>query len=149
MVSLSAVKLSNSQIPTSLPAGLVGVFVGATNGIGETTLKQFAKHARRPRAYFVGRKQEAGDRIAAECKALNPEGEYIFIKADASLIRVVDDICREIKSKEKAVNILFLTIGTFVAHTGMSADCEECSSSRKALYRDVMKYLTLTLTPMQ
>ena len=120
MVSLPDVQSSNSRIATSLPPGLVAVFVGATNGIGETTLKQFAKHARQPRVYFLGRSQEAGDRIAAECKALNAEGEYIFIKADTSLIRTVDDVCQDIKTKEKAVNLLVLSTGTLVRGTSMS-----------------------------
>jgi short-subunit dehydrogenase len=120
MVSLSDVQSSNSRIASALPPGLVAVFVGATNGIGETTLKQFAKHTRQPRVYFVGRSQEAGDRIAAECKALNAKGEYIFIKADTSLIRTVDDICRDIKSKEESINLLFLSTGTLVAGVGMS-----------------------------
>jgi short-subunit dehydrogenase len=87
MVSLPEVQSSNSRIATTLPPGLVAVFVGATNGIGETTLKQFAKHTRQPRVYFVGRSQEAGDRIAAECNALNSNGRYVFIKADTSLIQ--------------------------------------------------------------
>jgi hypothetical protein len=121
MVSLLDVQSSNSRIASALPPGLVAVFVGATSGIGETTLKQFAKHARQPRVYFVGRSQEAGDRIAAECKALNSEGQYIFIKAEASLIRTVDDICRDIKSKEKSVNLLFLSTGTLITNVGMSA----------------------------
>ena len=119
MVSLTAVHSSNSLIASSLPSHLVGVFVGATSGIGEATLKSFAKSARQPRLYFVGRSQAAGDRIAAECKAFNPEGEYVYIKADISLIRVVDDVCREIKSKEKAINILFLSQGSLLAYTGM------------------------------
>ncbi len=117
MVSLAAMRASNAQVATALPPGLVAVFIGATSGIGETSLKQFAKHASRPRAYFVGRSQEAGARILGECKALNPEGEYIFRKADVSLIRVVDDICREIKSKEKAINILCLSPGSMVSYT--------------------------------
>lgn len=111
MVSLSAVKASNSSISNSLPPGLVGVFVGATNGIGEATVKQFAKYAQNPRAYLVGRSQEAGDRIVKECQNLNPGGQYIFIKADVSLLRVVDEVCREIQGKERVVNILFLSAG--------------------------------------
>jgi hypothetical protein len=43
MVSLTAVQASNSCIASSLPLGLVAIFVGATSGIGEYTLKQFAK----------------------------------------------------------------------------------------------------------
>ena len=121
MVSLTEVQSSNSHIASALPPGLVAVFVGATSGIGETSLKQFAKHACRPRVYFLGRSQEAGDRIAAECKTLNADGEYIFIKADLSLIRTVDEICRDIKSKEKVINLLFLTTGTLSGTQGMSA----------------------------
>ena len=128
MVSLSDVHLSNSRISTALSPGLVAVFVGATSGIGLYTLKQFAKHARQPRVYFIGRSQEAGDRIASECKAANPEGEFIFVKADVSLIRVVDDVCRDIQSKEKAVNLLFLSPGTLVSGVGTSLRKFFCSA---------------------
>ena len=120
MVALPEVQSSNSRIASALPPGLVAVFVGVTNGIGETTLKQFAKHARKPRVYFIGRSQEAGDRIAAECKALNSDGEYIFVKADTSLIRNVDDICRDIEANEKSVNLLFLSTGSLIVGTSMS-----------------------------
>ena len=115
MVSLSDVQFSNSRIASTLPARLVAVFVGATNGIGEYTLKQFAKHTQQPRVYFVGRSQEAADRIVAECKALNSKGEFFFVKADVGLIGTVDDVCRDIKSKEMSINLLFLNQGTLVA----------------------------------
>ncbi|KAL8692799.1 MAG: hypothetical protein Q9218_002240 [Villophora microphyllina] len=117
MVALSEIQSSNARIASTLPAGLVAVFVGGTSGIGETALKQFAKHARQPRIYYVGRSQEAADRIAKTCKELNADGQYIFIKADTSLIRNVDVVCQTIKSKEKAVNVLFLSTGTLVSHT--------------------------------
>ncbi len=127
MVSLDDVKASNSRIASTLPSALVAVFVGATNGVGETTLRQFAKHASKPRVYFIGRSQEAGDRIAAECKALNPEGEFIFIRKETSTIRNVDEVCDEIKSKEKSINLLFLTIATL--QPGIS-QCSPVSSPR-------------------
>jgi NADP-dependent 3-hydroxy acid dehydrogenase YdfG len=120
MVSLQAIQSSNLRIGSALPSGLVAVFVGATSGIGEFTLKQFTKHTRQPRVYFVGRSLEAGDRIASECKALNSDGHYSFIKADTSLIRIVDDVCRDIKSKEKTINVLFLSTGTLVMGTSTS-----------------------------
>lgn len=119
MVSLSEVHTSNSLIALSLPAGLVAIFAGATSGIGEATLKEFAKHTVKPRVYYIGRSQKAADRIATELKALNPEGEYIFVKADLSLIQSVDNICRDIKTKERTVNLLFLSMGTLIANTGM------------------------------
>jgi NADP-dependent 3-hydroxy acid dehydrogenase YdfG len=111
MVSLSNVLSSNSLISSTLPPGLVAVFVGGTSGIGEITLKKFAMYARQPRAYFIGRSQDAADNIVAKCKTLNPSGEFIFVKADVSLIRNVDEVCKEIKAKEKAINILFLSAG--------------------------------------
>lgn len=118
MVALSDIHYSTSRIASTLPPGLVAVFVGATSGIGETTLKQFAKHTCQPRVYFVGRSQEAGDRIVAECKALNAEGQYNLITADVSLIRTVDDVCRGIMNKEKAINLLVLCQGTLIPGQG-------------------------------
>jgi len=120
MVLLKDVQASNSRIASSLIPGLVAVFVGGTSGIGETTLKQFAKHAVKPRVYFIGRSQEAGDRIKAECKKLNSEGEFIFIKKEMSLLKNVDEVCEVIKSKEKSINILFLTMGTL--QTGIKTE---------------------------
>lgn len=111
MVSLSVIRSSNALISSTFPPGLVALFVGATSGIGEATLKKFAQHTTRPRAYFIGRSQEAADRIVAECQALNPDGLYIFRKADVSLIRVVDEVCEEIKAKERVINLLFLSCG--------------------------------------
>jgi NAD(P)-dependent dehydrogenase (short-subunit alcohol dehydrogenase family) len=112
MVSLQAMLSHNAGICSSLPAGLVAVFVGATSGIGAATLKAFAKYTRVPRAYFVGRSQTAADTIIAECKALNPGGEYVFIEADISLIRTVDEVCARIKARETRLDILFLSQGT-------------------------------------
>jgi len=119
MVSYTAVQASNSTIKTALPADLIAVFVGGTNGIGEYTLKQFAQHTVRPRVYFVGRSQAAGDRIAEECSALNPTGVVTFIKRETSLIRNVDELCQELKSREKTINLLFLTTGTLDFYTSI------------------------------
>lgn len=118
MVSYSEVKASNAKISSQLPAGLVAVFVGGTNGIGEYTLRQFARYAKSPRVYFIGRSQEAGSRIAKECTSLSNGGTFTFIRADASLIRNVDSVCKDIKSKESAINLLVLSIGTLDFYTG-------------------------------
>lgn len=120
MVSLEIMRASNAQISAKLPPGLVAVFVGATNGIGENTIKQFAKYTTRPRVYFIGRSLEAAKRIKAECEAVNPQGEYIFIQKDTSLIRNVDQVCNEIKSKENTINLLFMTTGTLAFGTKTS-----------------------------
>jgi NADP-dependent 3-hydroxy acid dehydrogenase YdfG len=111
MVSLCQIQASNALISTTFPTRLVALFVGATSGIGEITLKKFAQHSHQPRAYFIGRSQDAADKIVAECKTLNPGGEFIFVKADVSLIHVVDEVCKDIKAKEKVLNLLFLSQG--------------------------------------
>lgn len=114
MVTLEAMRASNSLIATSLPAGLVAIFVGATSGIGETTLKQFAGKTKQPRIYFLGRREREGKRIEAELKTLNPGGEYHFIQADLSLLKNVDDACRYIQARESAINLLFITCGSLI-----------------------------------
>lgn len=112
MVALSEVEAFNASAPKTLPPNLVAVFAGATAGIGETSLKAFAKHTVQPKIYFIGRSQESGDRILKELKGINADGEYSFIKADMSLLKNVDDVCRDIKRKESVINVLFLSQGT-------------------------------------
>jgi short-subunit dehydrogenase len=117
MVTLAAVRASNGRIASTLPSGLTAVFVGSTSGIGETSLRQFTKYAKGPRIYFVGRSEEAGKRITAELKTLNAGGTYIFVKSDISLLKNVDTVCRDIKSKETTINLLFLSPGTMISGT--------------------------------
>lgn len=89
----------------------MAVFVGATNGIGELTLRQFTKHTVRPRIYYIGQSPEAGDGIAADLKSVNPDGEYVFVKADLSLMSNVDAACKDIKDKENTLNHQFFAMG--------------------------------------
>ncbi|KAI9172513.1 NmrA-like family domain-containing oxidoreductase notO [Paramyrothecium foliicola] len=112
MVLLSTVQALNAEARTSLPPGIVAVFAGATSGIGELALRSFAQHAPRPRIYFIGRSQEAGERLRKELKEINEGGEYIFVRADLSLIKNVDKVSADIKAKETVVNVLFMSQGT-------------------------------------
>ncbi|KAK3361303.1 hypothetical protein B0T24DRAFT_642937 [Lasiosphaeria ovina] len=114
MVSLAQMRSSNAAIATALPAKLVAVFAGATSGIGETALKQFARHAVQPRVYFLGRTTASGERVRAELQAINPGGEYVFLSVDVSLLGTVDTVCRQIRERETAINLLFLTTGTLI-----------------------------------
>ncbi|KAK4694108.1 hypothetical protein P7C71_g3416, partial [Lecanoromycetidae sp. Uapishka_2] len=111
MVTLEAVQASNAKI-RCLPAGLVAVFVGATSGIGESTLKQWCRQTIKPRVYVVGRSQDAANRILSELKAMQPETETNFIRKDLTLLKNVDEVCEEIKAKESKLNLLFMTPGT-------------------------------------
>jgi short-subunit dehydrogenase len=119
VVPLPSVQSSNSHVATTFPNGLVAVFVGATAGIGEYSLIEFAKNCPKSRIYFVGRSEASGVRVKAECDKLNPQGSCTFIKTDVSLIKNVDEVCREIKSKERSINLLFQTQGTLDFTSGM------------------------------
>ncbi|KAJ4409202.1 hypothetical protein N0V82_009517 [Gnomoniopsis sp. IMI 355080] len=112
MVALDKVQESNAQVAKAYPEGLVAVFAGATSGIGEIALRNFVQHTTKPRVYIVGRSQEACERIDIDLKDLNAGGEYIFMRSDVSLLRNVDDICEQIKSKEPFINVLFMSQGT-------------------------------------
>lgn len=114
MVAIHAITESNARIASSLPAGLVAVFAGATSGIGEATLRALTKRAQKPRIYFLGRREHEGQRIQAELKALNPGGEYHYIKNDSSLLENVDQACQYIKEREPVINLLFLSCGTLI-----------------------------------
>ncbi|PWY76143.1 hypothetical protein BO94DRAFT_473818 [Aspergillus sclerotioniger CBS 115572] len=146
MVVLAQVQSSNAQITTSLPKDIVALFVGATSGIGEATLKQFAQHSQYPRVYFVGRSQDAGRRIAAECTALNPAGEYIFIPADISLLNRVDDVCREIIDRESFLNVLFLSPGAACIH---SETTEGLRTITALVYHTRMRFIVNLLPLLQ
>ncbi|KAI0964991.1 putative short-chain dehydrogenases/reductase [Xylaria arbuscula] len=117
MVALSDIVASNKRIPSALPAGLIAIFVGGTSGIGEYTLKAFARYACAPKVIVIGRSQEAADRILEECRQLNPEGRFEFIRADVSLLKNVDDVCCEIREKVSTINLLFESQGSMAFET--------------------------------
>jgi saccharopine dehydrogenase-like NADP-dependent oxidoreductase len=112
MIPLPKVTESNSHIASTFPEGLVVVFVGGTSGVGEYTLLKLAKYTSKLRVYIVGRSQEAADRIINEAQKLCPDGKFEFLKSDISLLVNVDEVCRQIKSKETVINILFESQGT-------------------------------------
>lgn len=112
MVALDKVQASNASVAKTYPETLVGVFAGATAGIGETSLREFARHTSKPRIYIIGRSKEACDRLSVDLKKVNPGGEYFFIRSDISLLRNVDEVCKDIRNKESAINVLFMSQGT-------------------------------------
>lgn len=112
MVTLDQVQASNAKLAGAYPDGLVAVFAGATAGIGETSLREFAQNTNKPRIYIIGRSKEACDRLEADLKNVNSSGVYTFIRSDLSLLRNVDQVCEDIRNKETAINILFMSQGT-------------------------------------
>lgn len=124
MVAVTTIQTSNARIAATLPTTTtpqVALFIGATSGIGKSSLLQYAKHtaSNNPRIYFVGRSQSAADEILQQLRAIKPDGkaEYVFIKADVSLLAEVDAVCKQIKEKESAINLLLLSQGTLDQNT--------------------------------
>ena len=85
---------------------LVAVFIGGTSGIGEYTLRSLASNHGSTgaglRVYIVGRNTVAAEKIIADCRRLAPSGEFYFLQAaDLSLIKDVDECCRELVDLER------------------------------------------------
>jgi len=111
MVSIKAVRASISTFSKTSPPGLVALSVGGTSGIGKGTLKQFVKNANAPKAYIVGRSKAKATPLLEELQSLNPQGTYIFLETEISLIKNVDTICDEIKAKEQKLDYIFVSTG--------------------------------------
>ena len=131
MVQLDAVRAANTALCQKGP--LTAVFAGATAGIGEATLRALAAahgaNGKGLRAYVVGRKKEATEKILADCSRVCPGGEFIFVQVkDLSLMEEVDKVCSEITNaqqeatgtKEASIDLLCMSQGdfSFVARRG-------------------------------
>ncbi|KAL5355842.1 hypothetical protein BJX96DRAFT_141949 [Aspergillus floccosus] len=110
MVNLQTVQAHNVALKHLTP-GLVAVFVGGTSGIALSTATALARHTRSPRIYLVGRSQSAANSAIESIKTINPSAQPTFIQADVSLLKNVDGVCAEIASREKRLNLLFMTPG--------------------------------------
>jgi len=110
MVSMKEVRRSNDGLKNR-PAGMKAVFIGATAGIGASTVKQFALHTNAPTVYLVGRSQTKAAPLLVELKSLNPQATFTFIEAEVSLLKAVDEVCDEILAKEQKLDLLWLSQG--------------------------------------
>ena len=111
MVSLKAVRASNTRFKEKATPGIVALFIGGTSGIGKGTLIEFARNANAPRVYLVGRSKASTTPLLNELERLNPSGTFTFIETQISLIKNVDRVCDEINGKEEKLDILFLSTG--------------------------------------
>ena len=128
-IALATIRASNTLITGTFASSLVAIFIGATSGIGEYTLLEFAKCAPGSSIYFVGRSFEDGKRVKAKVDVVNKGGACTFIQMDVSLLKNVDEICQEIKNKEEKINLLFMTQGTLDLKSGMIFPSYHCCNS--------------------
>ncbi|KAK0735100.1 hypothetical protein B0T26DRAFT_816629 [Lasiosphaeria miniovina] len=147
MVSLQTAQQSNALV-ANLPRGLVALFIGATSGIGQSALQQFAQHAPAPRIYTVARPPAVAghESLLAELRQVNPGASYNLITADVSLVSEVDRVVAAVAKSETKVDLLFLSAG-FMAFEGRKDTREGLEPSMSTRYysrqRAVEKLLPL------
>ena len=132
MVAIQAIRKSNARI-AELPEGLVALFLGATSGIGQSALIQFAKYAVRPRIYIVARRASATRGLLEELHKENPEGTYTVIEKDVSLICETSDVVEFVKTRETKLDLLFESVG-FISFTGRQETTEGLEPSMTTRY---------------
>ncbi|KAI1331632.1 hypothetical protein F5Y16DRAFT_239908 [Xylariaceae sp. FL0255] len=91
--------------------GIVGVFAGATSGIGARTLERMMTIYRAPTFYVLGRSSISFAVQRKTLEALNPDANIIFIETDVALISGIDSACQMIKASEKKVDYLYMSPG--------------------------------------
>lgn len=133
MVSLKTVQHSNARM--AIPQGLVALFIGATSGIGQSALQQFAQHSSSPRIYTVARPATviSHETFLESLRQDSPAGIYNLITADVSLVSEIDKVANAIRQKETKLDILFLSAG-FMAFEGRKDTREGLDPSMTTRY---------------
>ncbi|KAM0269023.1 hypothetical protein ACHAPA_004632 [Fusarium lateritium] len=131
MVAISTIKKSNTtSLPQTLPQNLTAVFLGATSGIGRSTIKQLAiaTDNKSPTIYIVGRSTSAATPLIAELRQSNSSATIEFIERDVSLVKEVDAAMQEIVKRETKVDLLFMSVG-FMSFEGRKETKEKLEPS--------------------
>ena len=110
MVNLKSVRESNAAL-RSTSSGQVALFVGATSGIALHTLTEYTRHSNRPKVYIVGRSDPKLSGIIGDLERINPQGSYVPIRSEISLLKNVDTACEEYKREEKSLDLLVMAPG--------------------------------------
>lgn len=100
----------------------VGVFIGATSGIGAHSDFEFAKNTTNPSIYISGRSEEKGNNVVSKCKELNPGAKVGFIKSDLTLVSSASEVANQIIEKEEKVNLLVLSCGSLERSNELSRE---------------------------
>ena len=132
MVAIEVIRESNRRI-AKLPERLVALFLGATSGIGQSSLVQFATHAVRPCIYIVARQASATKGLLEELHERNQEGTYTIIEKDVSLIRETNDVVDFVKTRESKLDLLFESVG-FISFSGRQETIEGLEPSMMTRY---------------
>jgi NAD(P)-dependent dehydrogenase (short-subunit alcohol dehydrogenase family) len=109
--------------------------MGATAGIGQSTLQHFAQHASAPRIYTIARPSAVAthEELLGSLRHSKPSGSYHIITADVSLITEIDKVVEVIRQKETKIDILVMSAG-FMAFEGRKNTREGLDPSMSTRY---------------
>ncbi|KAI1395518.1 hypothetical protein F4819DRAFT_492409 [Hypoxylon fuscum] len=113
MVASGTIVQSNQRFSSQHrdDGGVVGVFAGATSGIGARTLERMTTMFRSPTFYVLGRSYTRFATQRKKLESLNPECNIIYLETDVSLISGIDFACQQIKNAETKVDYLCMSMG--------------------------------------
>ena len=111
MVRISTVKERNAIFTKEHQTGAVFVLVGATAGIGYATLERMIQMFEKSTFYVLGRSAAKFESQQSALQQLEPSNKVVFTQAEVSLVSGVDDACKQIASKEKKVDYLYMSAG--------------------------------------
>jgi hypothetical protein len=84
-------------------------------------LQQLVERGLPVKAYIVGRDEVAFRPFIDELRRLNKSAEFVFLQGQVSLLRDTKRLTDEIISRERSIDLLFLSAGLlpFRGHEGM------------------------------
>lgn len=131
MPTLQQVKYFNAgRAPSYIP---VAIFLGGTSGIGEAMARALAQHTNGAcHIVIIGRNSAAADAIiAALPKSTNPLAIHEFVECDATLMKNVHAVTKQLLTRLPRVNYLVMSLG--VVSFGGRKETEEGIDENLAL----------------
>ncbi|TVY39145.1 Oxidoreductase [Lachnellula subtilissima] len=110
MPSPRGVLTANTSLASHLKSP-TGVFVGATSGIGLSTISALLSHTHSPKLYIVERSQANFAATLAALQEVNSSSQLVFIEAQVSLLKEVERVCDLIRRQESALDLLWVSQG--------------------------------------
>ncbi|KAF4593556.1 hypothetical protein EYR40_008343 [Pleurotus pulmonarius] len=114
MQALNALKAAHAAKPLNSPVAVslgFSVFVGGTAGIGAALAVKTAKYSTNPNIHIVGRSKASAEKVLAELKAVNKDGQYQFHECDISLLSNARALASTLAQQLPKINLLVLTPG--------------------------------------
>lgn len=148
MVKYVEIQRANSSFRAQRGAYLTAVFVGATNGIGLSSLHAFVKHTQEdsPTIYVVGRSLQKLESLSNTISVLNASARVVSIQAN-DLTLVEDAQAAALKIAESADKIDFLIMSPGYISLKRNESPEGLDRLQAIQYYSRMQFL-LTLAPL-